>query len=426
MKLKSGLNILVGPNGSGKTNIISFFEFLSYLQENEIHEAVSLAGGAGSIFTKMGDTQFGDSIQAEIFGGRLYDSKRFVKYRYSFEISVNNKAGQIYFRNQRISLEIVQKPVAVNKRSSSNIEWDLDILIDCNNAKDREVVINKFDRRKIRSRYGGNLTKDELNEDLEFSVFRYQNRSIMYFLSREFDIIRPLASDMIGGEVLNIIPSKIKQPEDIAKEPGIKKDGTGLAATLFAIKNKRFKHTLMAKWYHQQIPINPKVYNQIIALTKLANASITDITVTNNPFDNQLIIKISISSVSSQDIMLPLSAMSDGTIKWITLLTAILSSNKTFSIEEPENFLHPWMQSEIIKIMRNTFGQKKHENFILMSTHSETLLNNADPEEIIVISMERGQTKAKRVVNQELLRQEISNTGFGLGFYYLSGSLNNE
>ena len=206
MKLKSGLNILVGPNGSGKTNIISFFEFLSYLQENEIHEAVSLAGGAGSIFTKMGDTQFGDSIQAEIFGGRLYDSKRFVKYRYSFEISVNNKAGQIYFRNQRISLEIVQKPVAVNKRSSSNIEWDLDILIDCNNAKDREVVINKFDRRKIRSRYGGNLTKDELNEDLEFSVFRYQNRSIMYFLSREFDIIRPLASDMIGGEVLNIIP----------------------------------------------------------------------------------------------------------------------------------------------------------------------------------------------------------------------------
>jgi recombinational DNA repair ATPase RecF len=29
LKLKPGLNILVGPNGSGKTNIILFFEFLS-------------------------------------------------------------------------------------------------------------------------------------------------------------------------------------------------------------------------------------------------------------------------------------------------------------------------------------------------------------------------------------------------------------
>jgi predicted ATPase len=27
--LKPGVNILVGPNGGGKTNILSFFEFLS-------------------------------------------------------------------------------------------------------------------------------------------------------------------------------------------------------------------------------------------------------------------------------------------------------------------------------------------------------------------------------------------------------------
>ena len=50
-----GLNILVGPNGSGKTNIISFFEFLSAIVSNPVSEAVSILGGAGSIFRKMPD-----------------------------------------------------------------------------------------------------------------------------------------------------------------------------------------------------------------------------------------------------------------------------------------------------------------------------------------------------------------------------------
>ena len=31
MVVNPGLNILVGPNGSGKTNIVSFLQFLSYL-----------------------------------------------------------------------------------------------------------------------------------------------------------------------------------------------------------------------------------------------------------------------------------------------------------------------------------------------------------------------------------------------------------
>ncbi len=31
MVLQPGLNMLVGPNGSGKTNIILFFEFLSHI-----------------------------------------------------------------------------------------------------------------------------------------------------------------------------------------------------------------------------------------------------------------------------------------------------------------------------------------------------------------------------------------------------------
>ena len=50
LKLRPGLNVIAGPNGSGKTNIIRFFEFLAFLANGSVVEAVSRSGGAGAIF----------------------------------------------------------------------------------------------------------------------------------------------------------------------------------------------------------------------------------------------------------------------------------------------------------------------------------------------------------------------------------------
>ncbi len=231
-------------------------------------------------------------------------------------------------------------------------------------------------------------------------------------------------TDLSGGGIFNIVPSKIKLPEDIAKQPGIEKDGSGLAATLFAVKNKDTRWRTRSLISRRNI-INlgsEKVYEKIIELTKLANPSIENLDVENNPFDNQLMVKILIKS-NEKEIVLPLSAMSDGTIKWISLITAILTSRNIFSIEEPENFLHPWMQAEILKIMRGQFDTTEKDALILMSTHSETILNNSKPSEIIIISMFDGKTCTKRVENEKLLIQEINKTGFGLGYYYITGVL---
>src|SRR5690606_25906951 len=118
--------------------------------------------------------------------------------------------------------------------------------------------------------------------------------------------------------------------------------------------------------------------------------------------------------------------MSDGTIKWLTLITAILTSKTIFSIEEPENFLHPWMQAEIASIMRNHLEEKENPAFVLMTTHSESLLNYAKPEEIITVDLWDGRSKARRLKNVAAIREEISNSGFGLGHFYFSNALTNE
>lgn len=43
------LNILIGSNGSGKSNFISFFEFLHHLYEQKLEEYISLGGGQEKI-----------------------------------------------------------------------------------------------------------------------------------------------------------------------------------------------------------------------------------------------------------------------------------------------------------------------------------------------------------------------------------------
>ncbi len=170
---------------------------------------------------------------------------------------------------------------------------------------------------------------------------------------------------------------------------------------------------------------HPKTLDRIVAFLRLANSTIKHLSVENDPFSNKLIIKISISS-GDYEAVLPLASMSDGTIKWLTLITAILTSKTIFSIEEPENFLHPWMQAEIVNIMRDHLSEKKLFSFVLMTTHSESLLNYAKPEELIIVTLEGGRTIANRVSNLRSVKKEISASGFGLGYFYFSNALSNE
>jgi predicted ATP-dependent endonuclease of OLD family len=222
------------------------------------------------------------------------------------------------------------------------------------------------------------------------------------------------------------VPSKVKEIEDAATPPGIKKDGSGLATTLYAMKTSKSKKGMIPDFFfffeRQEKTYEPETLKKIVSYLKLANKTIANLDVENDPFDNKLIVKIFIKT-GEYNAVLPLSAMSDGTIKWLALITAILTSKTIFSIEEPENFLHPWMQAEIANIMRNHINEKKEHSFVLMTTHSESLLNHSEPNEIVLVDLENGKTIAKRIENIQLIKDEISNSGFGLGHFYFSDSL---
>ena len=444
LRLRSGLNILVGPNGAGKTNIILFFEFLSSLFSTNLTEAVNRCGGAGSIFTKTIDSGQIKEIHAIINGRTISrfakNEIRYVHYRYEFEICLSEEEDFVFYKNQKISVA----SSSIAKRPSKK-QWDavLSSSMESVERANTKLRIEKVDLRKTKNIVGHfagtNTSRSQRIQQIQVFLERMNDAGLPIVLvsSRLIEELREVIADFQGGEALNIVPSVAKLHEDSATPPGINRDGAGLAATLYYLQRvgasryryqRQIRRRLISTRFVGGIRVPAKFSHRPSALRKinkyasLLNPEIIEIGVDKDHEENKLKIFVRMKNENG-DLKLPFSLMSDGTIKWIALVTAIFTSENMFAIEEPENFIHPAMQQEILILMRGVTDQVRRNYFVLMTTHSETLLNAASPDEVIVVNMINGQSTAHRPDDPKLLASEINRSGFGLGFLYLTGAL---
>lgn len=83
------INILIGSNGAGKSNFLSFFEFLNALYEQRLTEYVSLRGGTEKfLFEGLKETN------------QIFAKLTFGKNRYSF--TIKEGAGKFVFAHERL------------------------------------------------------------------------------------------------------------------------------------------------------------------------------------------------------------------------------------------------------------------------------------------------------------------------------------
>ena len=89
--------------------------------------------------------------------------------------------------------------------------------------------------------------------------------------------------------------------------------------------------------------------------------------------------------------------LSDGTYNILALLTAVFQSDEPqfLCIEEPENGLHPKVIKELVHLFREACEEKRH--YIWLNTHSQTLVSQLKPEEIILVNKKERNKKYGRV-----------------------------
>ena len=175
--------------------------------------------------------------------------------------------------------------------------------------------------------------------------------------------------------------AKIKQNPDIHDNYELRADAANLASFLYLLKN------------HQQ-----DYYNRILRTVKLAAPFIEDFILHPMP-ENAQRIRLRWQHKNSEDDF-DISQLSDGTLRFICLTTLLLQPNppSLIIIDEPELGLHPYAITVLAGMLRSVSTQTQ----IIISTQSVSLVNEFQPENIIVVDRKDDASTFTRFTTEEL------------------------
>ena len=175
--------------------------------------------------------------------------------------------------------------------------------------------------------------------------------------------------------------SKLKGDCDINDNRAFRPDASNLAAFLYMLKRKHFGH-----------------YSYILKTVQLVAPYIQDFVLETSNLNHNLI-RLEWKHRES-DKYFDISQLSDGTIRTICIATLLLQPDlpSTILLDEPELGLHPYA----INILASLFKSVSKKTQIIASTQSLSLIDQLEPEDLIVVDYIGNQSQFKRLFTDEL------------------------
>lgn len=380
---QKGINVIVGPNGVGKTNICQALSILSSLSNNTLNEMFTQFGGIRSTFNLVDCKPEDKQIILEASGrtlSKFKDEEYDLKYIYSINLGF---AEELIINSE--NLEIKRKTPRGTFKKVLSIN------------QDGKYITAKIVDNELIGSYNV-IKKGEKQLKIEITDTESEKESFLSLMSRLFFICHVVTGEFNKIKSLNIDPHVARQACDITEPKEMLGNGKYLANALH----------LLTKKQDDLIEIN-SILEQLLPNFEEIKPEISEISLKRffSLFDKKR------NSFSS-------NSLSDGTIKLLALLVGIVSQKeKTTIIEEPENYLHPYANRLLIHYLRDTY-----ENGVcILTSHSETILNLIQPEELIICELEGSFTTCKRLDNIKNVKKVIESSGFGCGYHYIAGNL---
>jgi predicted ATPase len=318
------LNLLIGANGSGKTNFISTFKLLNQIIEENLQVFISQQGGAET---------------------------------------------SLYFGQKRTEKIVLELEFDNNGYNCALIPAVGDTLI----FESENVMFHdkaRFPRPYVEGLGGGQR---------ETKLLEISKSSRVTTIADH--VLRAIRSWRVYHFHDTSAGAKVKQRGDLNDNEVLRADASNLAAFLFLLRETQ-------KTYYQKI----------VSTIRLVAPFFDDFNLRPDPHNRQKI-QLEWREVGS-DAYFNAHVLSDGTLRFICLATLLLQPNlpSTILIDEPELGLHPYAITILASLLRSA----SKETQVIVSTQAVPLVNQFNPEDIIVVDRKDNQSKFSRLGERDL------------------------
>lgn len=383
------VNIFVGNNGSGKSNIIDAVRFLKDAANNGLDRAVSDRHGIGSVRqwspTRPYRVHIGIEYYVDQENGR-------------YSLSIDSAKGQFCVASEEIFHEQwncytgqpdeEDEPETITVHERTNIS----------RTKDGEVSIDRY-----HNAVSGDVSHEKLIEELaeieidhtERKTLRIEQSDELFFhTQRFFPSVHGVRRILTNVQAYVIYPNTLRVPQEPSNETFLSPEGRNFGSVF-----KRMRKT----------KAGADSINQITEAMKSILPNLEKISVLN--VGGYLVPQFHMMEPDQKRHIFNVSQMSDGTLRILGLLTALYQQPRpsVIALEEPEQTVNPG----ILMVLADAIKEVSKKTQILVTTHSPNLLDHFDASQVRSVEMFRGKTIVGPIsqLQMDIVRERLFSLG---------------
>ena len=384
------LTVLVGPNASGKSNVLDILRFIRDAVSRGLDLAVSERRGLEGIRhrsrrSRSRDIELGFDAIAE---ARRGSNLRVFNIEYNFALSsasggghrVKREYGSYMFYDDMIDGTNMVKPrlFDINRKPTDRFHPRLPFF------ENRSILFNKDSHES-----------EEHKSVLAWHLFRVNQRFLEIGFQRASPNVIRRPQEQISSERLSEhgenLASVLREMQQSRRKRKIESDSEAAQAI-----EKRFPGTLQRM--QQRDECFSYLRDDIRETLTHILPGITD--VRSMPVGGHLVLKFKHSNIAAnKELWLDAAQESDGTLRMLALLTAIYQRRRPslLGIEEPELAIHPGVQGALAEIL----DEASLRTQIVITTHSPDLIDRFPVDCIRAVEFVDGETKVGEVSTRQ-------------------------
>lgn len=341
------LTILIGTNASGKSNALDAIDFLARLGQGKDLATCLKSESNGDSFRGGVDWVATKGTQSFTISIVVSGAEENVDYEYSIEVT---PAPKPLITSERL-VRHKKRRRSQSKFPPLQIFWT-----DTCSPEDPAITARLYNEKRGTPR--PMQRGIPILSQLLIGVANIQRQEIL-------DALKAVSSALSHLFLLNPIPSHMR--DYCQKADRLTQDGSNLAGVIAALPE------------NQKEQIESTILDYVSALPEKDITSLK--AELYGPFKSDaMLICLESWSESDEPLKVDARAMSDGTLRFIAILTALLTLPKgtQLVIEEIDNGLHPSRSNLLLRMLREIGSQRSVD--VVATTHNPALLDALGPE----------------------------------------------